>query len=200
MQISRSIKLFLVRINHDQFEYLTVLVSIILALGMSEVMICWDRIIQHRDRIHFSWLHAFWTVFVLFMMIQFWWGFWNFRIITQWLLIDLLGIVTQTTLLVVGAILLIPSRHFTEEVNLEQIYFDNCRPFFLVYGVMMSGLIINDSFILGTGLYTRENAVRLVASIVGILMGFCENRRIHQGFPIASIGLMAVFLLTDIEI
>ena len=45
-----------------QFEYLSVLVSIILALGMSEVMISWARMIQRRDHVKFSLLHAFWTV------------------------------------------------------------------------------------------------------------------------------------------
>ena len=132
-----------------QFEYLSVLVSIILALGMSEVMICWARIIQRRDQVQFSLLHAFWSVFVVFMIIQFWWGFWNGRNVENWSLLGLLGVVIQCTIMVVNAILLTPDRSFKDEVNLEQIYFDNAKPFFLLASIMLVCLSVTDSFVLG---------------------------------------------------
>jgi hypothetical protein len=84
-----------------RFEFLSALISTVIALGSSEVTVAWGRLIQDRARVPISWLHAFWLVFALFLLIQFWWGFWNFRIIEKWSLLSLTGVVVEAITLVV---------------------------------------------------------------------------------------------------
>jgi len=38
----------------SRFEYLSVLVSIVIAMGISEIRVSWGRLIQRRDRVEFS--------------------------------------------------------------------------------------------------------------------------------------------------
>ena len=83
-----------------RFEYLSVLVSIVIALGITEVTIGWGRLLQQRRRVRLSWLHAFWSLFTLFLMIQLWWGFWNFRTVERWSLAGLLAVVLEAITLV----------------------------------------------------------------------------------------------------
>ena len=103
-----------------------------MALGISEVTISWGRLIQNRHQVQFSLLHAFWSVFVLLLMIQFWWAFWNFRIIEDWSFAALMGPVLGAIALVLCALLLTPSRSLDPPINLEELYFAHSRPFFLL--------------------------------------------------------------------
>ena len=84
----------------SRFEYLSVLISIVIALGITEVTISWGRLLQHRGRVRFSALHGFWSTFLLFIMIQFWWGFWNYRTVEDWSLTSLLIFVSEGIALV----------------------------------------------------------------------------------------------------
>ena len=106
-----------------RFEYLSVLISIVMALGISEVTISWGRLIQNRHQVQFSLLHAFWSVFLLLLMIQFWWAFWNFRIIENWSFGALMGPVLGAVALVLCALLLTPGRSQAPPINLEELVF-----------------------------------------------------------------------------
>ena len=183
-----------------QFEYLSVLVSIILALGMSEVMISWARMIQRRDHVKFSLLHAFWTVFILFLMIQFWWGFWNSRLVDNWSLSLLLGVVIECTILVVIAILFTPDLSNRDEIDLEQVYFSNAKPFFLLASVMLVILSVTDSYLLNLSLFNAESVVRYIGAGAVLVVAFSDNRKVHYCFPFVGIALMAAFLINVIVI
>jgi len=92
-----------------RFEYLSVLVSIVIALGIGEMTISWGRALQLRYRLTFSWLHLFWTLFILFMMVQFWWGFWNFRNVDPSTMPALLSVLVEAVTLVLAALLIAPA-------------------------------------------------------------------------------------------
>jgi hypothetical protein len=49
-----------------RFEYLSVLVSIVIALGISEVTVAWGRVLQQKVTTKIYWLHGFWSIFSLF--------------------------------------------------------------------------------------------------------------------------------------
>ncbi|MBW2386077.1 MAG: hypothetical protein JRG92_20790 [Deltaproteobacteria bacterium] len=55
----------------SRFEYLSVLISIVIALGLNEVTKSWGRLLQDRRHVRFSLLHGFWSAFILLLMIQF---------------------------------------------------------------------------------------------------------------------------------
>ncbi len=105
----------------SRFEYLSVLISIVIALGITEVTISWGRLLQHRSRVRFSGLHVFWSTFLLFIMIQFWWGFWNYRTVDNWSLPTLLIFMSATIALVLCAIVLVPGRVISGDIDLEDL-------------------------------------------------------------------------------
>jgi hypothetical protein len=128
----------------SRFEYLSVLVSIVLALGVTEVTVSWGRALQNWANVKFSWLHAFWSVFVLVVIVQFWWGFWNYRDVENWPFAALLLVVAEALTLVLCAIVLSPSRSWSETVDLGAIYDRSARPFFLTGAVVMLLLCVTD--------------------------------------------------------
>lgn len=176
-----------------QFEYLSVLVSIVLALGISENLLCWVRLIQHRNTVRFSWLHGFWSVFVLILMMQFWWGFWNYRQVPDWSFLNLLNIVLEAMLVVVIAGLLTPGRQFAPDIDLEDLYFDNAKPLFLVATAMLVSLCIADTTLLQDSIFTTENLIRALGILLTLTLAFNGKKKVHYAMAIVAGLLLFLF-------
>ena len=59
------------------FEYLSVLISIILALGMTRVLGGVGEMLQVRSRRHIYWVHAIWIVNLFLYLVVAWWIFYH---------------------------------------------------------------------------------------------------------------------------
>ena len=177
-----------------KFEYLSVLISIIIGLGINDVMMSWGRLIRNRRRVRFYWLHGFWSAFVLFLMIQFWWGFWNFRVIEHWSLLNLMIAVLEGMMLVLCAIQLMPSRTSDIDIDLRERYFDSRQPFFILGALTLVQMTITDIFIIGIPVLHSENGVRLAGAGVAALLAWSPNPRLHAVMPAIALVLLGAFL------
>jgi hypothetical protein len=62
----------------DAFEYISILTSIIIGLGLAQLLLGVSRIIQHPDEEKPYWVHLSW-VLTMFMYSVFWW-WWEFNL------------------------------------------------------------------------------------------------------------------------
>ena len=178
----------------SRFEYLSVLISIVIALGMSEVTISWGRLIQNRKRVQFSWLHAFWSAFFVILMVQFWWAFWNFRTVEYWSFAALFGVVLAAVTLVICALLLTPGRSYAENIDLECLYYEQARPLFLLGAYLLVQLVLNDTLIFKMPFLHTENLIRFLGAAFALALAWSPSKRLHTAFPIASATLLAIFM------
>jgi len=133
-------------------------------------------------------------------MIQFWWGFWNFRTVEEWSLTSLFFVVLEAMIMVICALLLTPNRALTGKIDLTDLYYDNARPFFLCATILMIQLGLVDSLVLGTPLLHAENLVRLTGAASTALLAWSPNHRLHVAFPFIAVVLFTTFLLNSIQI
>jgi len=68
----------------ELFEYVAVLTSIIIGLGMAQLLMGVTRLIQHPEQAKPYWVHLCW-VFYMFLFSVFWW-WWEFELgaIKEW--------------------------------------------------------------------------------------------------------------------
>ena len=59
------------------FEYLSVLISIILALGMTRVLAGVGEMLQALSRRRVYWVHAIWIINVFLYLVVAWWIFYR---------------------------------------------------------------------------------------------------------------------------
>jgi len=178
----------------SRFEYLSVLISTVIALGISEIVTTWGRLLRVRERVHFYWLHSFWTIFMVVMMVQFWWGFWEFRIVEGWSLPGLLAVVAESLVLVLAGMSLLPSPDLSGPLDLRTHYFANCRLFFTLGAILLLMLTAVDALVGGQPFLHPENAVRLPAAILVILAALFPNERFHVAFTLLSAALFIGFV------
>lgn len=174
----------------EPFEYLSVLVSIIVGLGLSHLLATTARLIQRRSDVRLFGPTFIWMAMLFVLQIQIWWaafewqssGAWNFF---SFLLF--LGLPIGAYLL---SVLLVPDLDEPELVDLKASYFNNRRWFFgvlaalpvvsLLHELVHGGVIQWDgdaAFRLGflavalLGLAVRRTVVHWVLT-VGFALGF----------------------------
>ncbi|MEO1596886.1 MAG: hypothetical protein AAFS02_16720 [Pseudomonadota bacterium] len=178
------------------FDYLSVLVSIVVALGISEVTIAWARVLQQKPTPKVSWLHGFWSVFSLLLMIQFWWGFWRYRTVENWSFVSLITALTVVITLSLCALMLVPRTTAGRNLDSETTYFDNAPRFFILGGSFILLVTAMDIFILGSPALHIENAFRGTGAIAAFGMAATKGPKMHYGFAILSAALLVGFLAT----
>ena len=125
------------------FEYVSVLISIILGLGIAQIVTGLADIIHQWKRIRLYWPHTLWMIIIFFLHIQEWWNIYDLRAYEAWRLPTFLFIGLYPINLFILARLLFPL-HDHEEVVLDykSFYFSNYRKFFsiVIVSAILSGI------------------------------------------------------------
>ena len=63
----------------DDFTHLSVLISIVLGLGLTNLLMGLARVVQMRDRVKIYWPSLVWAVTLLLVHAQTWWTMFGLR-------------------------------------------------------------------------------------------------------------------------
>jgi len=163
------------------FEYVTVLISIILGLGIAQIVTGFADIIHQWKRINLYWPHVTWMVILFFLHIQEWWNIYDLRTYQAWRLPTFLFISLYPISLFILARLLFPIFN-QDEVTLDYktFYFDNYRKFFFVFilTAILSG--IENLVITERGLETILLQLLIIAVLSIISLKKLEQEWIHK--------------------
>lgn len=116
----------------EKLSYLATFVSLILGLGVANVLVQLSALIKKRRRADWYWIHALWTVFLLLALAGEWW------VLLQWQRVPEIGFFTYLTLLLKPSLLFLASDLLFPEpgaggvTSLKEHFFQIHRPFFLV--------------------------------------------------------------------
>ena len=68
----------------SRFEYLTAFVTLVLGLGVAELLLNLNRLIRARRRIKWHWLPFAWAAIALLLLINYWYSFYVNGQLPQW--------------------------------------------------------------------------------------------------------------------
>ena len=112
----------------DPFSYLSVLISIILALGMTRVLAGVGEMLQARSRRRIYWVHAVWVVNLFLFMLVAWWIFYRWRHQFPWTFFLFIFVLISPTILHLASLLLFPREgEIDESVDYKTHYYANHR-------------------------------------------------------------------------
>ena len=166
----------------DQFEYVMVLVSIIIGLGITQILVgvggIIDRLSSKGDRLELSLAHAAWLGFCFSWMVMFWW--WEYRFSTRvddWTFGLYFFLVCYAVALFLLQVVLIP-RSWDGVASLKD-YFLERRTWF--YSILLFVTILDqfDSYLKGGFEYILQEGV--------IDLSFFALT-----FPVAIVGIRTV--------
>jgi hypothetical protein len=114
----------------DAFSYLSVLISIILGLAITQILLGFRGMMLARSRILGYWPCVVWAVVLLVIDVQAWWAMYELRAYPHWTFIAFAAVLAETVPLYLLAALVLPDVEAGRELDLRTHYYANHRWFF----------------------------------------------------------------------
>ena len=178
----------------DAFSYLSVFLSIILGLGLTQLLTASGRLIRHRDRVRVHWLPLLWAAILLVIYVQVWWSMYGLRLRHDWTFLAFGTVLAQTATLYLMAAVALPEQVDEGTVDLGA-YFDRQHRWF--FGFFLATLIVSvmKDRILGGRFPDPINLGFHVALTLGCIVGLVLRRRRGQGLLAAAFGAVIVIYI-----
>lgn len=172
----------------DPFSYLSVLISIVLALGMTRVLAGIGEMLQARSRRHIYWVHVVWAVNVFIYLVIAWWVFYRWRYQQPWTFLLFVFVLISPTILYLAALLLFPREGAIDEsVNYKTHFYANHRAFFIILA-FYGPVDLVDSLLKGVHHFLELGPAYLISMalfLTGVtIAAITRNERYHQCYAL----------------
>lgn len=121
----------------DAFGYLSVLLSIILGLAITQVLQGFRGLMLARSRLRSYWPSVAWAILLLVIDVQVWWAMYELRLRPDWSFLDFAVVLAQTVPLYLLAGLVLPDIGSEGSIDLRVHYYENHRWFFTMLALLM---------------------------------------------------------------
>ena len=178
----------------DAFSYLSVLLSIILGLGLTQLLTALGRLIRHRTDVQLDWIPVLWALVLLVIYLQVWWATFGLRAQREWSFGGFLIVFAQFASLYVMAALILPEEMNPPGLALRAYYEKHRGAFF---GFFLGTLVISvlkDRFIAGrfpSSLNLTFHGALALACIIGAT---ARARRAQAAVALASALTIAAYI------
>ena len=178
----------------DAFSYLSVLLSIILGLGLTQLLTAVGRLIRHRDRVRVDWIPLLWAALLLVIYVQAWWAMFGLRHVAAWSFLAFLVVLAQTVALYMMAAVVLPEQVDDAEVDLAAYYDAYHRWFF---GFLLATLVISalkDVVLFGRLPEPLNLVFHVVLAAACVAAIVVRRRRTHEIIAAASVVAIALYV------
>jgi len=142
----------------DAFSYLSVLLSIILGLAITQILQGYRGLLLARGRVTFYAPTMLWSVLLLVIAAQAWWSSFGLVRHQNWTFLQFAAVLLQMGLLYMMCGLVLPDVPRDEPVDLKAHFYREHRPFFADFLLMLAASVAKD-WILEGRLPSNENLI-----------------------------------------
>lgn len=177
----------------DAFEYLSVLISIILGLGIAQLLAGFGHWISQRAGIRPFAPAIVWAGILLLMHVQTWWSMFGLRLLAGWTFVRFSVVLLQPITLYLMAIVVLPNQGVAT-VDMRTNYFGQRRWFFGLLGFLLVVSVVKDLVVSGSlpsGLNLGFHTTLLIATIVALST---ERTAVHGAVAIVSSIAMIAYV------
>ncbi|MDX6696041.1 MAG: hypothetical protein QOF02_3644 [Blastocatellia bacterium] len=176
----------------DAFSYISVIISVVIGLGLSQLLTGAAELVKARRRVSFYWVHLLWVALTFVAHIFLWWTMWNLRLVRDWNFFSFLRLLLAPVLLYVAAAFLIPKVEPGVSIDLREYFYENHAAFFSVTAAFTALLGIENWMLRGRLSPAPVTVVFAVWFVLLCVSAVVKNARYH-----AAIGLLfgLLFLL-----
>ena len=156
------------------FEYIMVLTSILIGLGIAELMQGIVRMLRSDFREGFYLPQVLWAIYLFFYLIIVWWSRWDLRENFHWTFFQLI-------MSLAGPILtfILSGLVFARKSKAKDYYFRQQKVFFSLLPVIMAISIAHEVLIEGTSLISGTTMTASTLLILSLIPRFVQKDWLH---------------------
>ncbi len=180
------------------FEYLGLLISVVMGLGITHLLTGVSKVIQHRDTVRIYWVHIVWTANILLYIVVIWWGLFWWSKLPEWSFFEFLFVTLYAITLFLLAALLYPW-DIPSDFDFREYFLENRVWFFGLQAIAWCIDVPETLLKADMGLrdlpqhYLFFFATMFLLCLVG---AFTRNRRYHGFFAVFWLCALLSYLGT----
>lgn len=160
------------------FEFIMVMLSIIVGLGVSGLLTKVAEQIKTRKTCKAYWLHHIVALTTFIALLQQWWESWDLQVVDSWTFPMVLMMLAGSIGLFIISHLLFPS--ILKGADLRKHYYEISNN---IWGIAVAVVVVSTLFrplTFGDNLFDWDNASSAGVLIVLTILLFSKNRKVHE--------------------
>jgi hypothetical protein len=178
----------------NQFEYLAVLISIVLGLGITQLLSGFGRWLEQRSAFRAYAPSILWATILLVLHVQTWWSMFGMRHVGHWTFLQFSVVLLQPIVLFLLTTLVLPSPN-APQLDLRSNYFAQRSWFFGLFAFLLCVSVLKDVLLDGALPNTVNLGFHAVFAVLALAAMFLEHERYHRFVAYASSVLIAAYIL-----
>ena len=178
------------------FDYLTILISLIIGLALANVLTGFANLIHERERVRLFLPSVVWAIWIFVAAVQHWWADYNAHTVVRWSFAAFFSMLLIPLDLYLLSELALPRRQSADAlINLEAWYFRNRRWFFGLVAALVPLSFLEEQLVRGNLHKPVGDTVSLAVLFITALVAFlARKRRIHYLIAIVTALLSAIYI------
>jgi hypothetical protein len=177
----------------EEFDYLSVLISIILGLGITQLLSGFGRWIEQRASFRAYGPAIAWTAMLLLIHVQTWWSMFGLRNNTDWTFLEFCVVLLQPITLYLMAALVLPGAG-APELDLRSNYFAQRRWLFGLLAALLIISLLKDLVLTGSlpvPINVAFHALLFVMALAGVATA---NETYHRFFAYTAAAFFTAYI------
>jgi hypothetical protein len=179
------------------FEFISILVSIILGLGIAQLLSAIADLLYHIKKLKTYWPHTIWVGFIFFLHIQDWFITYQLKTLQEWSLLQLSFVLMYPIMLFLIAKMLLPTNHTEELFNMKVFYDDQYRMIFILMAISVVFSIVFNVWLLQYSWAEQIILFVFLGTLIYLALQKKKNEHWHRWLAIAM--LLGAITTTVIE-
>jgi hypothetical protein len=179
----------------DEFSYLSVLLSIILGLAVTEILTGYRGLLQARQRVRLYWPSLLWSFVLLVIYAQTWWAMFGLRSYHNWNFAGFAVVLFHMIFLYMLAGLVLPEISPRETIDLRANYFAQHR-WFSALAILTVVASLAKDLVLAGSLPNRTNVLfHAIYAGMALIGALTKREWFHKFFALMIAALFALYIV-----
>jgi hypothetical protein len=176
------------------FDYLAVLISIILGLGITHLLGGLGRLLQDRVRVRTYWPAVVWVCVLLLLHVQTWWAMFGLRSLDSWTFFVFLLVLMQPVVLFMLAALVLPDARADGERDLRANYYAQSRWFFALAVLLLVVSLARDLTLAGRLPGAFNTSVHVLLLVLWGVAAITQRELYHRCVAVGTALVLAAYV------
>ena len=178
----------------SEFDYLSVLISIVLGLGLSHVLTSAAQLVRFRTAVRFHAPTLLWLALLFLLHVQIWWAVFELRNVPEWSFVAFVLVLAIPMIAYLMSVLISPDFDREDVVDLRASYFEQRRWFFGLFALLPATSLAQE-YVLNGAIESDADPVFRLGFLLLALLGFLSAReRFHQLLALSVLASFSAYV------
>ncbi len=186
----------------DAFSYLSILTSIVLAIGITRLLTGVGTLLQKRKTVSLYWVHLIWTLNVFIYLVLNGWILFRWQGQQEWNFFLFSFLLLSPTITFLLSVILYPDIT-NQTIDYKTNFYVNSRWFFIIAAILPP-LDLIDTLLKGYSHFLAQGPLYIITIILifilSLIAAYTKNERFHKIYAVFFLIYLLIFISINLSI